>query len=47
MKSAKATSKVLDGPDCIEGGVFVLKTKEVNTTAGITIIKRKPNPNRL
>lgn len=47
FKAAKATSKTLDGPDCIEGGVFKIKEKTaVESTNGIECIKRPKNLKR-
>lgn len=47
FKSASATSRTMDGPDSVEGGVHIIKTKlEVKSVGAITIIKRKPNPKR-
>jgi hypothetical protein len=48
FKSASATCRTMDGPDCIEGGVHVLKNKMIlNSEAGaITMIARHKNPKR-
>ena len=47
FKSAGATSRVMDGPDSVEGGVIVIKNRDITiSVGGITTIKRKPNPKR-
>lgn len=47
FKAASATSKVLDGPDTIEGGVHIIKNKIAIKSAGdIEFVKRKPNSKR-
>lgn len=47
FKAAKPTSKTLDGPDCIEGGVHKVKERiNVLTSGGMELIRRKPNSKR-
>lgn len=44
FKAASATSKTMDGPDCIEGGVYLIKTKNaINAAEGVQVIKRPRN----
>jgi hypothetical protein len=45
FKSAKPTSSLLDGPDCIEGAVFIIKQKMANITsaAHVQFGKRIPH----
>lgn len=44
FKAASATCKIMDGPDCIEGAVWIIKNKlAVAAANGITIIKRPAN----
>lgn len=46
--AAKATSKLLDGPDCTEGGVFLIKEK-LNTlfsASAVMMAARPDNPKR-
>jgi len=47
FKAAKATSKQLDGPDCIEGGVFKIKER-VRSSAPSAVVwgERKTNSKR-
>ena len=47
FKAAKATSKLLDGPDCIEGGVFILKTEDAVANSVPETFARPVNPKRL
>lgn len=45
--SAGASSKTLDGPDTIEGAVYIIRSKiAVQSVGDITIIKRTTNPKR-
>jgi hypothetical protein len=47
FKAAGATCKTMDGPDCIEGGVHIIKNKIATTgNNGIQVFKRKPNNKR-
>ena len=47
FKSAKPSSKVLDGPDAVQGGVKIIQNKNaVSSAGGITIIPRRPNNKR-
>lgn len=42
--AASATSRMLDGPDMVQGGVKIIQDKNaVITAGGITIFKRRPN----
>jgi hypothetical protein len=48
FKAASATSKRLDGPDCIEGGIHIIKNKiSIESAGGIHMVRHKPNPKRL
>lgn len=41
-------SKLMDGPDCVEGAVAIIKNKVATiATGGIQIIKRKPSKHKL
>jgi hypothetical protein len=47
FKAASATAKTMDGPDCIEGAVHIIKSKvAVEAARGIQVIKRRPNNKR-
>jgi hypothetical protein len=46
FRAAKPTSKQLDGPDCIEGGVFIINKKAVNEEHPIHMIYKKRNPRK-
>lgn len=44
FKSASANSKLLDGPDSVQGGVKIIQNKIAITAAGgIEVVRRKPN----
>lgn len=45
FKSVSPLSKTMDGPDAVEGGIYILDTKESEEVAkeGITVIKRSSN----
>lgn len=45
FKAARATSKELDGPDCIEGGVYFINTK-VTPASDIHVFDRPENQKR-
>lgn len=47
FKSVSPNSRTMDGPDCVEGGVYIIKEKNALINHNITVIKRKHNPNRL
>lgn len=45
--SASPTSRLMDGPDCIEGGVQIIKNKlALGNHGAIHVFKRKPNSKR-
>lgn len=47
FKAASATSKTMDGPDCIEGAVHILKNRvAIEAAGGIHSVKRKKNAKR-
>ena len=47
FKSVSPNSKTMDGPDAVEGGVFVAKQKIlVAAVGGVKIVKRTPNKHR-
>lgn len=47
FKGARPTSKLLDGPDCIQGGVKIIQVKTAMEAAGgIQLFKRQPNKKR-
>jgi len=46
FKSVSPNSKTMDGPDSVEGGVYIAKNKIMTTGGSIYSIKRKPNPKR-
>lgn len=47
FKGAGANSRRLDGPDSVEGGVWIIQSKNaVSSVGGITMFKRKSNPKR-
>jgi hypothetical protein len=47
FKAAKATSKLMDGPDAVEGGVFLIKEKLYTHQPGaVRTFKRTTNPKR-
>lgn len=47
FKKASPHSKLMDGPDCIQGGVAIIQKKiAVINAGGIRMIKRKPNAKR-
>jgi hypothetical protein len=47
FKSASVTCKTMDGPDCIEGGVHIIKNKTLtNSTAQVRSLPRPRNPKR-
>lgn len=47
FKAAKSTSKILDGPDCIEGGVYKIKERiSIQVAGAVECIKRPPNKKR-
>lgn len=44
FKAASATCRIMDGPDCIEGGVWIIKNKlTIRAAEGIKVIKRPVN----
>lgn len=47
FKGAGANSRRLDGPDSVEGAVWIIQSKNaVASVGGITLFKRKSNPKR-
>jgi hypothetical protein len=47
FKAASANSRVMDGPDAVEGGVVVIQNKiDTQAAGGIQLIKRKANNKR-
>ena len=47
FKGASPMSKLLDGPDCVQGGVKIIQNKiAIITAGGVEIIRRQPNKNR-
>ena len=46
FKAARPTSKELDGPDCIEGGKYIIDTKVI-PTQDIKVFKRPSNTKRM
>jgi hypothetical protein len=47
FKTASATCRIMDGPDCIEGAVFIIKNKlAVREAEGMKVIRRPPNKKR-
>jgi hypothetical protein len=47
FKAASATCKIMDGPDCIEGAVWIIKNKlAVLAAQGIQVVRRPPNKKR-
>jgi len=44
--AAKATAKLLDGPDCVEGGVFIAKEKITTLASAAMFTSRPVNPKR-
>ena len=47
FKGASANSKLMDGPDCVQGGIKFIQNKiAIDAAGGIEIFKRSPNPKR-
>lgn len=46
FKSVSPKSKTMDGPDCVEGGVWILNNKMLDFTQAMKTFKRKTNNKR-
>jgi hypothetical protein len=47
FKAASATCKTMDAPDCIEGAVHIIKTKNmIEAVHGVQVIKKPKNPKK-
>lgn len=47
FKTATPNSRTLDGPDCIEGGVHIIKSKTVTAAGKMTVSKPSKNSKRI
>src|SRR5690606_12845657 len=47
FKAVRPNSKVMDGPDCIEGGVHIINSNNIVGSAQLTVVKKKSNPKRI
>lgn len=47
MLGVSKSSKIMDGPDCLEGGVWILQNNYADVNAHMHILRRKPNPKRI
>jgi hypothetical protein len=47
MLSVSTNSKTMDGPDALEGGVWILQNNYADVKSNMHIIKRKPNSKRI
>ena len=47
MLGVSKSSKIMDGPDCLEGGVWILQNNYSDVRSHMHVLKRKPNPKRV
>jgi hypothetical protein len=47
MKGVSKKSKLMDGPDCLEGGVWILENDYGDVKQNMHIVKRKPSTKRI
>jgi hypothetical protein len=47
MKAVSKNCKLMDGPDCLEGGVWILQNSYTDVKSHMKVIKRKPSPKRI
>lgn len=47
MKAVSRNCKLMDGPDCLEGGVWKLQNDYSNVSDNVHIIRRRKNPKRI
>jgi len=47
MLGISKSSKLMDGPDCVEGGVWILQNNYSDIGNHMKIFKRKPSPKRI